>query len=246
MKRVICAGLLMSLFTPLALAAGTVEVYTPGDSKPKTLTDAAHLIDVVGQPRLAQSWWPGAVISERQASAVATERQQALLGRLSALAAEESGDDAAAVNAVRQQVAALKVTGRQQVNLDPDYVRVEALANPPLEGNYTLWVGPQPGTITVFGLVSRPGKKPFTPGRDVVSYLDEMDLLSGAEKSDAWLIYPNGKAQKVPVAYWNRRHVEPMPGSTIFVGFSPALWGDRYETLNADILHSLTHRIPEQ
>lgn len=246
MKRVICAGLLMSLFTPLALAAGTVEVYTPGDSKPKTLTDAAHLIDVVGQPRLAQSWWPGAVISERQATAVATERQQALLGRLSALAAEESGDDAAAVNAVRQQVAALKVTGRQQVNLDPDYVRVEALANPPLEGNYTLWVGPQPGTITVFGLVSRPGKKPFTPGRDVVSYLDEMDLLSGAEKSDAWLIYPNGKAQKVPVAYWNRRHVEPMPGSTIFVGFSPALWGDRYETLNADILHSLTHRIPEQ
>lgn len=246
MKRVICAGLLMSLFTPLALAAGTVEVYTPGDSKPKTLTDAAHLIDVVGQPRLAQSWWPGAVISERQASAVATERQQALLGRLSALAAEESGDDAAAVNAMRQQVAALKVTGRQQVNLDPDYVRVEALANPPLEGNYTLWVGSQPSTITVFGLVSRPGKKPFTPGRDVVSYLDEMDRLSGAEKSDAWLIYPNGKAQKVPVAYWNRRHVEPMPGSTIFVGFSPALWGDRYETLNADILFSLTHRIPEQ
>ena len=246
MKRVICAGLLMSLFTPLALAAGTVEVYTPGDSKPKTLTDAAHLIDVVGQPRLAQSWWPGAVISERQATAVAVERQQSLLGRLNALAAEESGDDAAAVSSGSRQVQALKVTGRQIVNLDPDFVRVEAAANRPLEGSYTLWVGPQPSTITVFGLVSRPGKKPFTPGRDVVSYLDEMERLSGAEKSDAWLIYPNGKAQKVPVAYWNRRHVEPMPGSTIFVGFSPALWGDRYETLNADILFSLTHRIPEQ
>ena len=194
MKRVICAGLLMSLFTPLALAAGTVEVYTPGDSKPKTLTDAAHLIDVVGQPRLAQSWWPGAVISERQASAVATERQQALLGRLSALAAEESGDDAAAVNAVRQQVAALKVTGRQQVNLDPDYVRVEALANPPLEGNYTLWVGPQPGTITIFGLVSRPPKQPFTPVRYVVSYLDELDQLSASLQSEPSLLYLHGQA----------------------------------------------------
>lgn len=246
MKMQIFAALLMSLFAPLALAAGTVDVYTPGDSKPKTLTDAAHLIDVVGQPRLAQSWWPGAVISERQATVVATERQQALLGRLSALAAEESGDDAAAVASLRRQVEALKVTGRQQVNLDPDYVRVEAGANPPLQGNYTLWVGQQPGTISVFGLVSSPGKKPFTPGRDVVSYLDEMSLLSGAEKNDAWLIYPNGRTQKVPVAYWNRRHVEPMPGSVIFVGFSPALWGDRYETLNADILHSLTHRIPEQ
>lgn len=246
MKMHVCAALLMSVIAPLALAAGTIDVYTPGDSKPKTLTDAAHLIDVVGQPRLAQSWWPGAVISERQATAVAVERQQSLLGRLNALVAEESGDDAAAVSSVLRQVQALKVTGRQIVNLDPDFVRVEAAANRPLEGSYTLWVGPQPGTITVFGLVSSPGKKPFTPGRDVVGYLDEMSLLSGAEKNDAWLIYPNGHTQKVPVAYWNRRHVEPMPGSIIFVGFSPALWGDRYETLNADILYSLTHRIPEQ
>ncbi|MGK9175645.1 capsule biosynthesis GfcC family protein [Yokenella regensburgei] len=246
MKIRIYAALIMTLCAPLALAAGTIEVHTAGDTKPRTLTDAAHLIDVVGQPRLAQSWWPGAVISERQATAVATERQQALLGRLRSLAAEESGDDAAAVNALSHQVAALKITGRQQVNLDPDVVRVRAGANPPLEGHYSLWVGPRPDTITIFGLVSSPGKKAFTPGRDVVSYLDEMHLLSGADKNDAWLIYPNGRTKKVPVAYWNRRHVEPMPGSTIFVGFSPALWGDRYETLNADILHSLTHRIPEQ
>jgi hypothetical protein len=245
MKMRIFAVLLMTLSAPLAQASGTVDVYIHGESKPKTLTDAAHLIDVVGQPRLAQSWWPGAVISERQATAVANERQQALSGRLGALAAEESGDDAAAVNSLRRQVQALNVTGRQIVNLDPDFVRVEAAANRPLEGSYTLWVGPQPSTITVFGLVSSPGKKPFTPGRDVMSYLDEMSLLSGAEKNDAWLIYPNGRTEKVPVAYWNRRHVEPMPGSTIFVGFSPALWGDRYETLNADILYSLTHRIPE-
>ena len=132
------------------------------------------------------------------------------------------------------------------MSLDPDYGRVETLANPSREGNYSPWGGPQPSNMTVFGLVSQPSKKPFGPGRDVVGYLDEMHLLSGAEKSEAWLIYPNGQTQKVPVAYWNRRHVEPMPGSTIFVGFSPALWGDRYEALNADILHSLTHRIPEQ
>ena len=245
MKMRIYAALLLSLLPPLAQAAGIVDVYTAGDSKPKTLTGAAHLIDVVGQPRLAQSWWPGAVISERQATAVNAGRQQALLASLDALAAEESGDDAAAVNALRRQVQALKVTGRQLVNLDPDYVRLEAGANPPLEGHYSLWVGPQPNTITVFGLVSQPGKKAFTPGRDLVSYLDEMSLLSGAEKNEAWLIYPNGRTQKVPVAYWNRRHVEPTPGSTLFVGFAPGLWGNRYEALNGEILHSLTHRITE-
>lgn len=246
MRLLSATALFLCFASSLAQAAGNVNVYMAGDSKPKVLTNAARLIDVVGQPRLAQSWWPGAVISERQATALEEQRQQALLGRLSALAAEEEGDDAAAINSMRRQVQALRVTGRQLINLDPDYVRIKTRANPPLEGEYSLWVGPQPATVTVLGLVSQPGKKPFTPGRDVVSYLDEMSLLSGAEKSDAWLIYPNGRTEKVPVAYWNRRHVEPMPGSVIFVGFAPALWGDRYEVLNADILRLLTHRIPEE
>lgn len=45
-------------------AAGTVKVFSNGSSEAKTLTGAEHLIDLVGQPRLANSWWPGAVISE--------------------------------------------------------------------------------------------------------------------------------------------------------------------------------------
>lgn len=245
MKKRALLLLLSSLVSPLALAAGTVDVYTAGDNKPKTLTNAEHLIDLVGQPRLANSWWPGAVVSERHATVEQQARHQALLARLSALAADESGDSAAAITALRQQLQALNVTGRQLVELDPDYLRTHRLANRPLQGEYTLWVGPQPSSITVLGLVSRPGKKPFTPQRDVVSYLDDMSLLSGAERSYAWVIYPNGKTQKVPVAYWNRRHVEPMPGSVIFVGFAPGLWSNEYDELNADILQSLTHRIPE-
>jgi len=245
MKKRALLPLLASLASPLAFAVGTVDVYMEGDSKPKTLTNAEYLVDLVGQPRLANSWWPGAVVSERQATVAEQARHQALLARLSALAADESGDSAAAINALRQQLQAMKVTGRQIVELDPDYLRTHRLANRPLQGQYTLWVGPQPTTITVVGLISRPGKKVFTPERDVVSYLDEMSLLSGADRSYAWVVYPNGKTQKVPVGYWNRRHVEPMPGSVIFVGFAPGLWSNEYDELNADILQSLTHRIPE-
>ncbi|MGP3593617.1 capsule biosynthesis GfcC D2 domain-containing protein [Vagococcus sp. WN89Y] len=245
MNKLPVISLLLSLVSPLAFAAGTVDVYASGEAKPKTLTNAERLLDLVGQPRLANSWWPGAVISEQQATVEQQARHQALLARLSALAADESGRSAAAINALRQQLQAVKVTGRQIVNLDPDYVRTHRLANRTLLGQYTLWVGAQPSTVSVIGLVSRPGNKPFTPGRDVVSYLDEMDLLSGAERSYAWVIYPTGKTQKVPVAYWNRRHVEPMPGSVIFVGFAPGLWSNKYDELNADILQSLTHRIPE-
>ncbi|EDM7023957.1 hypothetical protein CVR07_13825, partial [Salmonella enterica subsp. enterica serovar Enteritidis] len=168
-----------------------------------------------------------------------------LLGRLAALGAEEDGDAAAAINTLRRQIQAVKVTGRQLVNLDPDVVRVSERGNPPLQGHYTLWVGPQPTQVTLFGLISQPGSQPFVPGRDVASYLEGQRLLSGADRSYAWVVYPDGRSQKAPVAYWNKRHIEPMPGSIIFVGFADSLWRGTPKAINADILHTLTQRIPE-
>lgn len=160
-KQTIVA-LILSVGASSVFAAGTVKVFSNGSSEAKTLTGAEYLIDLVGQPRLANSWWPGAVISEELATAAALRQQQALLTRLAELAADSSADDAAAINALRQQIQALKVTGRQKINLDPDIVRVAERGNPPLQGNYTLWVGPPPSTVTLFGLISRPGKQPFT------------------------------------------------------------------------------------
>ncbi len=185
------------------------------------------------------------MISEELATAAASRQQQALLTRLAELAADSSADDAAAINALRQQIQALKVTGRQKINLDPDIVRVAERGNPPLQGNYTLWVGPPPSTVTLFGLISRPSKQPFTPGRDVASYLSGQNLLSGADRSYAWVVYPDGRTQKAPVAYWNKRHVEPMPGSIIYVGLADSVWSETPDALNADILQTLTQRIPQ-
>ena len=244
MKRAVMA-LIFSLSAPSVFAAGNVKVMIAGSAEPKILTGAEHLIDLVGQPRLSNSWWPGAVISEERATTEAERQQQALLARLATLGAEESGDDAAAINTLRQQIQALKVTGRQMINLDPDVVRVSERGNPPLQGNYTLWVGAQPTHITLFGLLSHPGKQPFMPGRDVASYLYGQSRLSGADRSFAWVIYPDGRTQKVPVAYWNKRHVEPMPGSIIYVGLSDAVWSSTPDEINADILRTLTQRIPE-
>lgn len=132
-KQTIVA-LILSVGASSVFAAGTVKVFSNGSSEAKTLTGAEHLIDLVGQPRLANSWWPGAVISEELATAAALRQQQALLTRLAELAADSSADDAAAINALRQQIQALKVTGRQKINLDPDIVRVAERGNPPLQG----------------------------------------------------------------------------------------------------------------
>lgn len=245
MNTLVHVALLTSIAAPLAWSAGTVKVYTSDSEKPTTLTHVKHLLDLVGQPRFANIWWLGAVIAERQKTTEAEQQHKALLARLTRLAEQEGGDDAAVINSVRQQLQALKVTGRQKVNLDPDSVRVTEKGNHTLEGEYTLWLPVKPTTVNVMGLISSPSKMSFTPGRDVASYLDQQSLLSGADNSYAWVIYPDGRRQYVPVAYWNKRHIEPMPGSVIFVGFADHYWTKAYDGLNTDILRSLTQRIPE-
>lgn len=245
MKKTRIAAAALSLISAAALAAGTVEVHQAGVAKPLTLTNAERLADLVGQPRLAESWWPGAVIATPQATEKATREHQTLLAQLSALAADEGGSAAAAINVLRHQLQAIPVTGRLLVPLDPDTVRVHSKNNPPLQGNYTLWLGREPSTVTLVGLVDKPGTIAFTPGKDVAEYLDGINLLSGADRSYAWVIYPDGRMQKAPVAYWNKRHIEPMPGSTLFVGFADSLWTNKYEALNAAILRSLSQRRPE-
>lgn len=245
MKHTALASLIFCLSSTAVLADATVTVMQGPGVAPLTITGAKRLADVVSQPALARTWWPGAVISERQATAVAEQQHKQLLNTLRQVAAEEGGDDGAAINSLRTQLEAIKVTGRQIVNLDPDRVRVRQQDNVPVEGQYQLWAGAQPSTVTLFGLINKPGRVTFSAGRSVVDYLDDVSLLSGAERSYAWIIYPDGRTEKTPVAYWNRRHVEPMPGSIIFVGFADSLFSSTWEDLNAQILRSLTHRIPD-
>lgn len=245
MRMLTCSAILLGLFSQNLPATGTVTVHRADSGETIRVQDAQRLTDVVTQPALAHSWWPGAVIGVTGKNRDQQARHQQLLSRLATLAAQASGENAAAIRQVRQQIAALKVTDRQFVDLDPDTLRIKPTANKPLAGEYTLWTGAMPSHITLYGLVSGAGNKPFTPGKSVAEYLDDTTLLSGAGRSYAWVIYPDGRVQKAPVAYWNQRHVEPMPGSAILVGFADRLFSSAYDDLNTQLVDSLTHRIPE-
>ncbi len=237
------AGLAAST-TPV-WAAGSVTVHTPGNNTPVQLNNVARLADAVTAPQVHSDWWRGAVISYQGASIKMEQEHQKLLADLDALATDEGGNSGAAIQALRAQLALVKVTGRQLVRLDPDWLRLHNQQNVPLEGQYQLWLPTQPNTVTVLGLVSKPETVAFTPGKSVADYLDDQSLLSGAERSYAWVIYPDGKTEQVPVAYWNKRHIEPSPGSLIFVGFGSHLFSSSWDALNKRILTSLTHRIPD-
>lgn len=233
-----------------ARADSQVTVHYPQQKDTAVVSHAQNLAQLVTSPALAnKTWWPGTVIAERGATAVAQSQQQQLLARLrgwsAALRADDNAEKAAVVDNLMQQLGAMQVTGRQFAVLDPDWVRMRPTANRTLEGDYSVYTLQKPNTVTVVGLVENSGKTPWMPGYTVSDYLGERARLSGAERNVALLISPAGEVQQVPVAYWNRRHIEPMPGSTIYVGFSSWSLPGEFDDLNQQIVSVLTHRIPD-
>jgi hypothetical protein len=172
-----------------------------------------------------------------------------MLAKLSAWGSDLRSDNndelANSVEQLRRQIAGIKVTGRQFVSLDPDVINLDHDANRLLRGEYQVYTLARPTSVQIFGVLTPTGPQPFVAGRDVSDYLVTHQRLSGAERSYAWAILPDGHYQIFPVAYWNRRHNEVAPGSTIFVGFSSWSLPHAYQGLNEQIVSLLTHRIPD-
>ena len=56
---------------------------------------------------------------------------------------------------------------------------------------------------------------------------------------------PEGETVVAPVALWNKRHVEPPPGSQLWLGFSAHVLPEKYADLNDQIVSVLTQRVPD-
>ncbi len=239
---------LLAAFTLLAAgyaqAASQVTVHDVPGKNTFQIDDAQDLSQLLTNPAL-HSWWPGTVIAERGATAVAQQQQQQLLADLRTWQATSGTSLAASIGAVIQQLSAINVTGRQFTSLDPDVVRLRPQDNRALQGSYDLYTLAQPTQIWVLGALSNPGTQSWQPGRSVRDYLSAHSGLSGAERNVATVIAPSGRTQQVPIAYWNHRHVEVEPGSIIWLGFSSwsLPWGQ--SDLNERMLSVLTHRVPE-
>ncbi|GAA3610060.1 MAG: capsule biosynthesis GfcC D2 domain-containing protein [Gibbsiella quercinecans] len=240
----------LCLLLNTAYADSRVTVFYPNKAA-VTIKDAATLQSlVVGNPALQGNiWWPGAAIAERSATQLQKQKQQQLLARLSALSAElrQDGDTtvAATVDSVRSQIAGLNIVGRQFVSLDPDWLQLRPDLDRRLAGEYQVFVAPEPKDVSLLGALAPAGKHDFLPGKDVSDYLSGLQRLDGAERSTAWLITPEGEAQSVPIAYWNRRHHEMTPGSLLFLGFASSALPRSYKDINEQIISLLTHRIPD-
>lgn len=147
------------------------------------------------------------------------KRKQTLLQRLSAYT-HVHPKSKASMALLEQQINRWDVGYREFINLDYDAIRITPQNNPQLKGNFELITPKRPKTIHIEGLLFVPVTKPFIGGLTVADYLKQTTLLSSANSSNVWVIYPDGHTKKVGYAYWNDEQTILAPGSIIFVGFN--------------------------
>ncbi|BAT38927.1 capsule biosynthesis GfcC D2 domain-containing protein [Escherichia albertii] len=234
------------VITPHAFAQGSVTVYLPGEKQALSVESVENVAQLVTQPQLRDRlWWPGALLTDSAAKAKADKDYQHVMVQLASWEAEADDDVAATIKFVRQQLTNLNITGRLSVELDPDFVRVDEDSNRPLVGDYALYAVQRPSTITLLGAVSGAGQLPWRAGRSVADYLQHHPRLAGADSNNVFVITPEGKTVVAPVALWNKRHVEPPPGSQLWLGFSTHVLPEKYADLNNQIVSVLTQRVPD-
>lgn len=112
--------------------------------------------------------------------------------------------------------------GRITVEADPGILGAQPELDILLEPGDRVHVPARPLTVRVSGEVLSPASLQFRKGKDARAYIDEAGGFSfHADRGRAFVVYPDGSAQRLAVESWNHRPALIPPGSTIIVPRDP-------------------------
>lgn len=249
MKRALC-GLLM-LAWPLAAAAVQVDA-SGAVTKPGALNlpAGARLVDAsrAAQP-LPSAYVLGAAWLRPALRADQARLQAGVLYDLRALQlhASAKGDAALAqaATALRQQLAALPITGRAvPALLDPRLLPAVPAQNHLLADGDRLYYPARPHTIRVLGAVAQTCTLPLVPLRDARLYLAACPRSAAADRDTVYVIEPDGQVSAQGIALWNRGAPQALaPGAILYVPLRQRAAAKVDPALNADIAALLATQI---
>ncbi|MDB5988128.1 MAG: polysaccharide export protein [Nevskia sp.] len=108
--------------------------------------------------------------------------------------------------------------GRVVIEADPTVLEAKPQLDPILEPGDLIVMPKRPISVTVIGQVLNPGTIAFTPGLTVKQYIERAGGYSqAADSGRAFVILPNGSAQRFKSSFWNYEPHEIPPGSEIVV-----------------------------
>lgn len=251
MNRLCLLGLYLMTLPSLVMADVTVQVWWQGQPyRNIDLTGSPRLTDLLTNPQLPeQSYWPVAQIATQARYEQMLHSKQVLLSDLKTLQMvwmqQQRGDLVQSSQQLLRELDQVNVSGRLDIEVDPDVSRSKTIFNPKLEGAYLLFLAPRRPLLHMVGLINVRESQSITAGAGLGHYWQGHHLLAGGDPAELFLIIPNGKIRQVPVAIWNEQHIEPMPEAILFAGFNPSVLPSNYRDINQRIAQLLVNRIPE-
>lgn len=211
------------LNTPnVTLAAITVS----GDVlKPGTLAfePGMRLLDIINETKPnPESYWIAAAWMHTPLIEVQTRLKAGILFDLKMLQRGALLNDnealAGLARRIFDEISRLPITGRKVAVLDPIALEVGFARNYMLSDGDSLNYPKRTNTVKVLGAVKEACSLPYETQQEVRDYLDSCQVMPEAEADFLWLIYPDGRYQRVAIAAWNRQdEVHAVAGSTILV-----------------------------
>ncbi|MFN3700980.1 MAG: SLBB domain-containing protein [Alphaproteobacteria bacterium] len=121
-----------------------------------------------------------------------------------------------------EELRSVEAVGRIIAETDPGILRANPELDMLLEAGDRIFIPKRPLSVRVSGEVLSPAALQFRDGKRPIDYIQEAGGFTyHADKSRAFVLYPDGSAQPLRVNNWNHRAAIIPPGSTIVVPRDP-------------------------
>lgn len=145
-------------------------------------------------------------------------------------------------NEARQRLAdwlsSLPVTGRIPAAIpDARWLQGHPDQDPILAGDHVLSIPLRPSGITVITEAAERCVIAHRSGTEVLGYLQACQPGSANRVDHAWVVQPDGRVRRFPVAIWNREtQDEPAPGALIWAPPRDSDWPDDFSAMLTEFL----------
>ncbi|GGF76015.1 capsule biosynthesis GfcC family protein [Alteromonas lipolytica] len=210
-----------------------------------TFNQPVRLATVLSMVEPTPEYWANAAVYHLEDPDVEQMRAE-VLKQLASLIRQQTKDSNAYRNltAFYQEIGRWQLMRRLNINIDYDQARLNPKRNPQFnEGVYYIRLKPRTEQIKLTGMLTQATALPFDGSFTVTDYLDKVQLSHAAHRDYVYLLEPDGAVNKLGIAYWNKQHYRPMPGSEIFIPLQDELFFDRIGSLNDHIAQLMMHRM---
>lgn len=235
----LCSGLLLT-----AAAESAVSVII-NDTSYQFATNP-RLSEVLAPAALTSVWyWPASALFKLDSNKPEQLRQQ-LLQQIAELKLHNATDSdlVFTLQSLERQLVSWRLAQRILLPIDYDFARTRPELNPRFDdGAYLLQLKLRPNHVHIFGAVSSGTRVPHRGAVAAAEYMVSVEPTPLAKVDEVMLVQPDGKVQTVGVSYWNRTHIEAMPGAQIFIPLQSRLFNSQLEILNQRLLELAIHRV---